>query len=86
MGDRLGGSGYELLQPDGSIRKYYFQIPSDITTVSVYFPDPPKTHLGKKLGNKSIEMLTRLYLNYLQKLVREAKLKFGKPSGKDSSH
>jgi hypothetical protein len=78
MGDNFGGNGYEILLPDGSVQKYYVDIPSDIVTTSLHFRDSPKTHLGKNLPDQSIERLSRLYLDYLQRMVAEAKAKFWK--------
>jgi len=76
MGDRLGGTGWEIQLPDGSTAKYYVNLPQDISSVSLYFPESPKSHLGKEIIGKSIEVLSRLYLGYLQRLVREAKERF----------
>jgi hypothetical protein len=76
MGDNLGGSGYVIQQPDGSDEKYYVEIPSDIMTVSLHFPDPPEMHLEKKLLEHSVESLSRLYLDYLQRMVKDAKARF----------
>lgn len=78
MGDRLGGSGYEIEQADGSIDKYYVDIPSDIIKTSLHFPNPPKTHLGHDLSSCSVESLARLYLDYLQKMVKDANVRFDK--------
>jgi len=76
IGDRVGGTGWEVRLPDGSTAKYYVNLPQEIGTVSLHFPKSPKTHLGKRLLNDSIEALCTLYISYLQKLVREAKEKF----------
>jgi hypothetical protein len=77
MSDNLGGSGYEIQQADGSVEKYYVNMPSDIITTRLHFPNPPRCHLGKELTDCSIEALSRLYLNYLQKMIDAAKAKFG---------
>lgn len=81
MCDQIGGSGYEIRQPDGSVEKYYINIPSDIMSISLHFPSPPKSHMGKELPNRSIESLSRLYLDYLQQMAKDAKEKF-KPKEK----
>lgn len=78
IGDSLGGNGYEIELADGSVQKYYVDIPSDIAESWLQFPDTPKLHLGKKTENKPIEALSRLYLAYLQRMVKDAKAKFGK--------
>jgi hypothetical protein len=48
IGDRLGGSGWIIELPDGSSEKLYVQLPFDIGTVSLHFPNPPEHHLNKK--------------------------------------
>ena len=42
IGDNLGGIGWEVQLPDGSIEKYYVNLPSDIGSVSLHFPKSPK--------------------------------------------
>ena len=77
IGDRFGGSGYEIEMADGSVEKFYVNLPLDIAMVNVQFLNSPKTHLGKALTNDSVEYLSRLYLDYLQKMVKDAITKFG---------
>jgi len=77
IGDHLGGSGWEIQFPDGSVEKNYVELPIDIGSVSLHFPDPPKYHLGKELEDTSISNLARLYIDYLRKLVADAKERFG---------
>ena len=48
IGDNLGGSGWEIQLPDGSIEKYYVELPSEIGFVSLHFPDAPKYHLRQE--------------------------------------
>ena len=60
----------------GTIMKYYVDLPSDIGTVSLHFPKTPKSHLGKEIMDNSIVALSRLYLEYLQKLIKKAKERF----------
>lgn len=76
IGDQLGGTGWEVELPNGSRMKYYVELPSDIGSVSLHFPDPPNHHLGKDITNNSIEELSSLYIDYLRKMVRDAKIKF----------
>jgi hypothetical protein len=45
--------------------------------MTVHFSDLPKTYLGKPIIDDSIQGITRLYLDYLQKLVKDAKDTFG---------
>lgn len=76
IGDNLGGSGWEIQLPDGSIEKYYVELPSDIGSVSLHFPDAPKYHLGQEINDTSIPNLAKLYINYLHQLVEAAKERF----------
>ena len=76
IGDNLGGSGWEVQLPDGSIEKYYVELPSDIGSVSLHFPKPPKSHQGKGIRDSSIETLSRMYIDYLRQMVESAKKKF----------
>jgi hypothetical protein len=76
IGDNLGGTGWEVQLPDSSIEKYYVAMPSDIGSVSLKFPNPPRSHMGKEITNNSVQSLSRHYLNYLQQLVKDAKTRF----------
>ena len=76
IGDQLGGSGWEVMMDDGSVKKYYVNLPGDIAQVEIHLPEAPNEHLGNKLNSKDIEYLGTLYLNYLKRLVEEAKRKF----------
>jgi hypothetical protein len=76
IGDTLGGSGWEVELPDGSLEKYYVELPSDIGSISVHFPDAPNYHLGKEIEDTSITKLAKLYINYLRNLIIAAKDRF----------
>lgn len=76
IGDNLGGSGWEVQLPGGSIEKYYVELPSDIGSVNLHFIEPPKSHLGQEIQDSSIETLSRMYINYLRQMVESAKRKF----------
>lgn len=76
IGDRLGGSGWEVHLPDGSIEKYYVELPSDIGSVSLHFPEPPNSHLGEEIGDSSIKTLSTMYIDYLRRMVQSAKKQF----------
>ena len=77
MGDQLGGSGWEIQLPDGSVSKYYVELPIDIGSVSLHFPETPISHLGEKIEDSSIESLSNAYLQYLRDLLKEARKFFG---------
>jgi hypothetical protein len=78
IGDQLGGSGWEIEFPDGSIEKYYVQLPSAVRMETTFhFPDPPTLHLGQDIGDTSVPSLARRYLEYLSRLVKDAEQEFG---------
>lgn len=81
----LGGTGWIVQLPDGSTENYYVNMPADVASVSFKFPNPPKSHLGKAITDNSVQSLTRLYLDYLQQIVEEAKTKFAQKNTKDES-
>jgi hypothetical protein len=76
IGDNLGGSGWEIQLPDGSIEKYYVELPPDIGSTTLYFPDAPKRHLGQEIKDTSIPNLAKMYTDYLRQLVVAAKERF----------
>lgn len=76
IGDSLGGSGWEVELPDGSIEKYYVELPSDIGSTSLHFPDAPDSHLGQQVSDSSIQSLSTMYIGYLRQLVESAEKEF----------
>lgn len=79
IGDRLNGNGWLVQLPDGRETKYYVAIPPDIQsriTSRFHFADPPQAHGGKTLEDTSVENLARLYIEYLQNLLADARKRF----------
>jgi len=76
IGDEHGGSGWKIQLPDGSVEKYYVELPADIASVSLHFPDAPEYHLGQKIDDTSIPNLAKLYIRYLRRLIAAAKKRF----------
>ena len=76
IGDQIGGIGWIVELPDGTTEKYYGNLPVEIGTLSTYFPENPKSHLGKDLDKKTIEELGEFYFNYLKNLVHLSEEKF----------
>jgi len=72
-----GGAGWIVESADGSRSHVYVKTPSDIVEISLYFSNPPQTHLGKPIEDCSAENLCDLYIAYLTKLVSEAEGRFG---------
>lgn len=78
MGDLNGGSGWEVELPDGTIEKFYVELPSDIGTTELIFPEVPENHFGEEIKDTSVENLSKLYFSYLENLVQKAKDKYKK--------
>jgi hypothetical protein len=77
IGDELGGTGWTIELPDGTKAKYYAELPSEIGSVALHFPNPPDQHLDKKIDDCSVETLSKLYLDYLNRMLEDAIQKFG---------
>lgn len=85
MGDTSGGSGWNVLLPDGSPAKYYVQLPESIQIdTTLQLADPPSEHLGNKVEDQSAPGLARLYLVYIERLLAEAEGRFGSQVGVES--
>ncbi|MGZ6268584.1 MAG: hypothetical protein ACXWNR_08510, partial [Candidatus Limnocylindrales bacterium] len=81
IGDSLGGSGWEVLLPDGSVEKYYVQLPDEILVrASILLQDPPLEHQSEPIADTSAENLATLYLRYLRSLLTAAKARFSSPT------
>jgi hypothetical protein len=78
IGDRLGGSGYKIIFPDGYEDNYYVDIPRDLAEVKLVFHNTPKMHLGQNVSNLPVDSLSRKYLDYIQSLVKDADNFFNK--------
>ena len=73
IGDSVGGSGWEVKLPDGSVEKVYAKLPPEWDVeVSVTLHNSPKSHRGAALADGDIEQCARLYYQYLAALVAEA--------------
>jgi hypothetical protein len=78
MGDDLGGTGWEVQMPDGTVERYYVELPDHLgVKTTLLLPGGPKTHGGAPLADTSAEALAQHYVRYLQRLVREATERFG---------
>lgn len=77
IGDPLGGSGFEVALPDGTIEKYYISLPEEWgAQVTWNLPEPPDQHLGQPIRDQSPAALCQLYLAYLSDLVASAEAHF----------
>lgn len=83
MGDRLGGSGWEVELADGSTETYYVDLPTSWQVkAGSHFVDVT-TQLGLEPPKTPIDQLLTNYLNYLSRLVAEARRMFGGEKGGD---
>ncbi len=79
IGDSLGGSGWEIQLPDGSTEKFYVALPPEIAaniSTALHLPKAPGTHLGQPISDTSMHILLGLYLDYMDRLIREAETEF----------
>ncbi len=74
--DGVGRSGWEVQLPDGSIQKYYVELPSSAVAINLNFQNSPKFHLGKEIEDLSAKALSTMYITYLRKMVDDAEIKF----------
>jgi hypothetical protein len=81
VGDQMGGTGWEIPQPDGSIEKYYIDFPTEVGSVDVHLTDAPTTHLGRSVLSSTAVDLGKLYLAYLEGMVRSARARFSTAGG-----
>lgn len=76
MGDSYGGNGWEVSLPDGSLVKWYVELPRDVASTTLHLPSPPQSHLGQPIADRSLSNLGTLYLRYLEDLVEDARRTF----------
>lgn len=71
IGDSLGGSGWEVVLPNGEIQKFYVQLPKDVPgvqiSVNLHLADSPA-----QLKNIPIQTLCKNYYSQLANLCDEA--------------
>lgn len=79
IGDKYGGSGWEIALPDGTTEHLYVELDDGIamTVVSkLFLIEPPIYHKGKVVDDTSVENCSLLFYNYLNNLVAKAISKF----------
>jgi hypothetical protein len=76
MGDKYGGSGWEVVFPDGRTEKFYIDLPVEIGEGKVFISNLPKEHLGKEVEGITLEEAGQLYFDYLANLLRKAEDRF----------
>ena len=77
LGDALGGNGWEVRMPDGSLAKVYFELPEGVDVESsLTLADPPDQHDGQRITDASIGNLGRLYIAALTGIVDDFVTRF----------
>lgn len=71
IGDQNGGSGWEIRRPDGSVEKYYVDMPPEIAKSDLLMKAVPPP-----FNEVPAHILLEEYLNKLQGLIDEAKDRF----------
>lgn len=75
ISDPLGGSGWQVELPDGSIENHYIEIPSNLPNfqveMKVLIRDAPEG-----LEDTPIATVCEHYVMYLDKIVRDARVQF----------
>jgi hypothetical protein len=77
LGDQLGGDGWEVQMPDGTVEKVYFSLPSNIDVKSgLSLENPPDQHDGEPIRDSSIANIGTLYVTTLGRIVDEFVARF----------
>lgn len=78
IGDEFGASGWILEIPDGTKDKYYVDIKNvdPLFKVSAHLYPEELTHLGNQVLDTSIENCSKLYLDYLDDVLKSAERNF----------
>jgi len=71
INDKAGGSGWEVQQPDGSIEKYYIDMPPTVVKTFVHLPDAPDEFRGILSAD-----LVEMYLQKLETVAANARKRF----------
>lgn len=72
IGDQLGGSGWKVEFADGSIEKFYVEIPASVAEVTQYFHELPVPE-DDALMKKSIDELSDYFLTKLEVILDDAR-------------
>lgn len=76
IGDSIGGSGWEVQLPDGSLEKFYVALPTVMPGLEVEV----QLHLSEAPGglrDQPVQKLGETYLEYLANMVSDAAARFG---------
>lgn len=77
IGDRIGGSGWEVETEAGTLEKFYVELPPDLpgfkAEVSVFFPEAPA-----EVARIPVEVVCQQYVERLDAIVQGAYAKFAR--------
>ncbi len=75
IGDQMGGSGWEIELADGSIEKYYVDLPTSVAEIRQVFSELklPEDHECKQMN---IEELSEYFLASIEEVLDSARLHF----------
>ncbi|CAO3426590.1 hypothetical protein [Azospirillum argentinense] len=76
IGDRLGGSGWEIKSPDGTESVVYIDLPDNVFSGDILLQVDTSSHLGNPISDVSSVNICRTYYSFLVSLVGEAKRTF----------
>ena len=80
IGDRWGGSGWQIELPSGETENFYVQLPADIAvTVSMHFMEPTTSQRFAP-PERPIEEVLQRYVAFLESLMGSAIQAFGSRS------
>lgn len=72
VGDRLGGSGWNIVYPDGSTDQFYVALPTSVRMTSeIVFAEP--TSAGNAPPPMPIPVLIAAWIDFLETMVRSAR-------------
>ena len=73
IGDQMGGSGWEIILPDGKVEKYYVDLPPDNVIINKFLKNAPSLEGGRRAD--AVELVAE-YLRRLEDIVKEARERF----------
>lgn len=72
FGDQLGGNGWNVRMPDGTMQVVYFSLPETAGVESgLLLPEAPTEHDGRPISDQSVKNLGKLYIATLAGIVDE---------------
>ena len=75
VGDRLGGTGWEVELPNGTRERYYVEFPDTIGEVTQRFSNFPEAQ-APELEGATVEQLSQMFIERLNTLVASARKRF----------